>query len=199
MNPQSVKKLNREFYTGNNVVSIARKIIGKKLVTFFGGILTSGIISETEAYAGIIDKASHAFGGRRTARTRVLYERGGVAYIYLCYGIHSLFNVVSGHEGTPHAILIRGIVPVDGIQEMSRRTGKKIDPQMEISGPGKVCTALGIHYSSTGTDLTGNTIWLEDSGMVVSKADILISRRIGVDYAGKDALLPWRFNLRLDK
>jgi DNA-3-methyladenine glycosylase len=192
----------RTFYLRPDVVTIARELLGKKLCTRFDGIVTAGIIMETEAYEGVTDRASHAYGNRRTARTEVMYRIGGTAYIYLCYGIHSLFNVVTNGEGIPHAVLIRGIEPVEGIQTMLARTGKQKITKAFGSGPGKVSKALGIHYSSTGLDLTRKpadafepAIWIEEGNDPADPAKITITPRIGVDYAGEDALRPYRFVL----
>ena len=102
-------KIPLSFYQSDDVVFLARSLLGKSLLTFLDGKLTGGIITETEAYAGINDKASHAYGGRKTKRTEVMYREGGVCYVYLCYGIHYLFNVVTGKKDVPHAVLIRGI------------------------------------------------------------------------------------------
>jgi len=195
--------LSSEFYTRPDVVQIARELLGKLLVTRIDGLLTSGRISETEAYAGTIDRASHAYGERRTTRTEIMYRKGGTAYVYLCYGIHSLFNVVTNGEGIPHAVLIRGITPVDGVNEMLARSGKPGLEKGTGSGPGKVSKLLGIHYSHTGLDLTSQSpkknkpaIWIEDTGFHVRKTSILITPRIGVGYAGEDAALPYRFVLK---
>ena len=186
-------KLNKSFYRRKDVVEVAKDLLGKYIYTNFEGILTSGIICETEAYAGIIDKASHAYGGRRSERTEIMYRDGGTAYVYLCYGIHSLFNVVTNKDGIPHAVLIRGIFPDKGIEKMLERTGKqKLEKNFGV-GPGKVSKALGIHFKDSGIDLIGDKIWLEDNGIVVNKKDIIATSRIGVDYAAEDALLPYRF------
>lgn len=186
-----MSKLKKEFYLRQDVVMIARELLGKLLVTKFNGHITSGIITETEAYNGVVDKASHAYGNRRTNRTEVMYQSGGVAYVYLCYGIHSLFNVVTNQMDIPHAVLIRSVKPVDGIKWMQqRRDGRKISEYVE--GPGNVSKVLGIHYSHTGLSLCGNCIWIEDATNVEEK-DLIITPRIGVDYAGEDALLPYRF------
>ena len=145
--------LSRSFYTRTDVVQISRDLLGKFLVSRTNGVLTSGMICETEAYAGITDRASHAYGGRRTARTEIMYAVGGTAYIYLCYGFHSLFNVVTNSAGVPDAVLIRGIVPEEGKEIMLHRSGKKsIDKNFAI-GPGKVSKIMGIHYSLSGIDL----------------------------------------------
>ena len=192
--------IRKDFYTRSNVVIIARELLGKLLVTQFEGKVSSGIITETEAYEGITDRASHAYSGRRSERTEIMYRIGGTAYVYLCYGVHSLFNIVTNVEGIPHAILIRGIIPVDGIQYMLERTGKKEILKDFSNGPGKVSKALGIHYSHTGFQLTikpcrkcDSGIWLEDNGFSVTREEIKVTPRIGVDYAGEDALRPYRF------
>ncbi len=187
-------KLKKKFYLSDDVVATARTLLGKHLCTNFDGKgLTSGIITETEAYAGIIDKASHAYGGRRSERTEIMYWEGGVAYVYLCYGVHSLFNIVTSKKNNPHAILIRAIKPMSGIGLMLERTGKKALNEKSGIGPGKVTKLLGIHYSHTGTSLLGNEIWLEDKGMKISSESIIACPRVGVDYAGEDARLPYRF------
>ena len=198
--------IEKDFYLRDDVVTIARELLGKYLVTNFDGFLTSGFITETEAYAGIVDKASHAYGNRLTKRTEVMYRCGGVAYIYLCYGVHSLFNIVTNREGIPHAVLIRGIQPVDGKQTMLKRTGKKNISNNFGNGPGKVSKILGFHFSHSGIPLTysntGNRktrkseelkIWLEDRNLIVRDDKIKITSRIGVNYAGDDAKLPYRF------
>jgi DNA-3-methyladenine glycosylase len=198
--------LPHSFFLNEDVVEIARDLIGKTLVTSFGGVITSGMITETEAYAGVTDRASHAFGGRYTSRTSIMYQTGGTAYVYLCYGVHSLFNVVTNIEGVPDAVLIRGIKPQDGVGKMLERTGKsKIDKYFG-AGPGKVSRCLGIHFSHSGlpvTELYGKStetvlqIWLENNDLVIDKKEITVGPRIGVDYAGGDALLPYRFLLKM--
>jgi len=190
--------LPRDFYTRSDVVLIARELLGKRLVTEFNGIMTSGIITETEAYAGVTDKASHAYGGRQTERTGIMYREGGTAYVYLCYGIHSLFNVVTNLPGIPHAVLIRGIKPEEGIQMMQNRTGKTGITLKSGNGPGKVAKLLGIHYSHSGIDMVDKemrkpAIFIENTEIQILPSSIIKSSRIGVDYAGEDALLPYRF------
>jgi DNA-3-methyladenine glycosylase len=191
-------KIGREFYERDDVVRIARELIGKYLFTNFEGITTGGIIIETEAYEGVTDRASHAYGNRRTARTEVMYAGGGMAYVYLCYGIHSLFNIVTNIKGVPHAVLIRGIVPVQGLDIMQTRIQKPVSVPGSGSGPGKVSKLLGIHFSHSGLDLAGEKIWLEDRGLDLEAA-IIAGARIGVDYAGQDALLPYRFRVPEEK
>jgi DNA-3-methyladenine glycosylase len=190
------------FYQRENVVLIARELLGKMLFSQFDGIITGGIIVETEAYAGITDRASHAFGNKRTARTEVMYAQGGTAYIYLCYGIHSLFNVVTNKKDVPDAVLIRAIKPVVGIQAMLNRIEKKSMDKDFGLGPGKVSKILGIHFSNTGMDLTKKPsglkedgIWLEDIGTKILHETIITGPRVGVDYAGRDALRPYRFRI----
>lgn len=191
-----MKKLQLDFYRRENVLQIAEELMGKLVITKKDGIMTSGRIVECEAYAGAPDKASHAFGGRRTNRNEVMYGNGGLAYVYLCYGIHHLFNVVTNSKDTPHAILIRSLEPVKGIKDMLLRTGKKQIDNTLTRGPGNVSKALGIHTMDSGIPLTGRTIFLADDGFVYSKKEIFTSPRIGVDYAGADALLPYRFYIK---
>ena len=191
-----MKKLAFDFYNRENVLQIAEELLGKLLVTTKDGITTSGRIVECEAYAGAPDKASHAYGGRRTNRNEVMYGEAGVAYVYLCYGIHHLFNVVTHSKDIPHAILIRALEPVKGIKDMLLRTGKKQMDNTLTRGPGNLSRALGIYTTDSGSLLTGKKIFLADDGLVYSKKEIFTSPRIGVDYAGEDALLPYRFYIK---
>lgn len=184
-------KLPLSYYLQEDVIEIARDLIGKKLVTCFNGEVTSGIITETEAYAGETDRASHAFGGRRTERTETMYAKGGVAYVYLCYGIHHLFNIVTHQKDIPHAVLIRGILPLDGFEIIKERRNSPLPIQKIASGPGTVSKALGITTKNNGISLIKNEIWLESTK--IKPFQIKKGPRIGVDYAGKDALLPYRF------
>jgi DNA-3-methyladenine glycosylase (3mg) len=190
-----MQKLDSDFYNRADVVKIAKDLIGKVLVTQFGQVLTSGRIVETEAYAGVIDKASHAYGGRRTNRTEVMYKNGGVAYVYLCYGIHYLFNVVTNVADTPHAVLIRALEPLQGVETMLARTGKKVADYTLTKGPGNVSKALGIATSHTGWDLRSDELFIAADGCTPKAKDIIATPRIGVDYAGEDAKLPYRFIL----
>jgi len=187
-------KLSKAFYQSDDVVGLARDFLGKVLVTAFDGNITAGIITETEAYAGITDRASHAYGGRNTIRTAPMYLGGGHAYVYLIYGIHSLFNIVTGPPGTPHAVLVRAVYPLEGIASMLKRR-KQPGSTPDTSGPGKLAQALGIHYDHSGEDLTGERIWIEDRGLDISNCTVSAGPRIGIEYAGEDALLPFRFLL----
>lgn len=186
-----------DFYRQEDVVQLSRDLLGKVLCTKINGRqLTSGIITETEAYCGRNDKACHANDGKRTARTEIMYAAGGRAYVYLCYGIHHLFNVVTNREGQADAILIRAVKPVDGIDLMMERRDSNSLSETLTAGPGRLTEALGITRDYSGTDLTGGTVWIEDRGHSLGIDDIKSSPRIGVDYAGEDAKLPWRFYLK---
>ncbi|GAA4461968.1 DNA-3-methyladenine glycosylase [Nemorincola caseinilytica] len=181
------------FYQRADVLTIARELLGKVIVTRFNGIITSAMITETEAYAGAPDRASHAFGNRRTTRTEVMYATGGVAYVYLCYGIHHLFNVVTNAGDIPHAVLVRAVEPLEGIEDMLLRRGRHMVTPQLTAGPGALSVALGIHTSHTGTSLQGPEITIEDRGIKVRPKNIVATPRIGVAYAQEDALLPYRF------
>lgn len=188
--------LPESFYTRKDVVKIAKELLGKVLVTEFDGVRTSGMIVETEAYAGVTDKASHAYGNRRTNRTEVMFAHGGAAYVYLCYGIHHLFNVVTNVADTPHAILLRGIEPLEGIDTMLYRRNKvKLQPSL-TAGPGAMSMALGIHTTHTGVSLQGPQIYIEDRGIKINSKDIVAATRVGVAYAADDALRPYRFYIK---
>lgn len=181
-------KLLKSFYIRDNVELVARELIGKILYCRNHEGTASGIIVETEAYHES-EMACHAYGGKRTHRTKTLFKEGGIAYIYLCYGIHHLFNVVTGPEDSGQAVLIRAIQPLSNISLMEKRRsfqGKHIG-----NGPGKLSRALGIEMNLNEADLTSDRIWIEEG--VEKKIDITKCTRIGVDYAGEHALIPWRF------
>ncbi len=192
-----MKKLRQEFYTRDDVVTVARDLLGKVLCSRIDGQLTKAVITETEAYAGTSDRASHAFGGRRTKRTEPMYRAGGTAYIYLCYGIHHLFNVVTGGVDDPLAVLVRAGDPLTGVDDMLKRRGKESVGKALLGGPGSLASALGIHTRLSGESLLGRTIWIEDHEIDVVSSEIVIGPRIGVDYAGKDAARPYRFRIDL--
>jgi DNA-3-methyladenine glycosylase len=191
--PGNLKKLDHAFYDRKNVVLIARELLGKILVTQFEGMRTSGRIVETEAYNGVIDRASHAFGGRRTNRSETIYGGPGTVYVYIVYGLHYLFNVVTNKKDTPHAILIRALEPVEGVDYMLKRTGKPVADYTITKGPGNLARALGISKIHTGGNLFSKEIFIEDDGLRYKKDQIVVTHRIGVDYAGMDAQLPYRF------
>lgn len=189
----SGEKLHRSFYERQDVVSIARDLVGMVLCTHIGNHFTSGIIMETEAYCGRGDKACHASGGRRTERTETMYKRGGTAYVYLCYGIHHLFNVVTNEKEEADAVLIRSIKPLDGKKQICYRRGfDDIKPAL-TAGPGRLTEALGITTELDETDLMNGTIWIEDRNLSIPEKELVSTTRIGVSYAGEDAKLPWRF------
>lgn len=187
-------KLPLAYYRQEDTLAVARDLLGKILVSNVNGEgICSAIITETEAYLGAVDKASHAYGNRRTPRTNTMFLAGGVAYVYLCYGIHHLFNIVTHKEGIPHAILVRAVYMLSGHEIVSQRTGKQ-NTQL-FDGPGKLTRAMGITTRHNASPLTGNTIWLEDHYLQPQKQQIIITARVGVEYAGDDALLPYRFIL----
>jgi DNA-3-methyladenine glycosylase len=190
-----MKKLGPKFYLRDDVTRIAKELLGKVLVTNWDNEYTSGRIVETEAYAGEIDMASHASKGR-TKRTEVIFGKGGTAYVYLCYGIHQMFNIVTNKEGVPHAILIRAVEPIEGIDIMLKRT-KKTKADLTLGrGPGNVGKAFGFHTSQCGQLLNSNELYIADDGFKVTPSMIGASPRIGVDYAGEHAEWHYRFYLR---
>lgn len=191
-----MRKIQKSFYVREDVLQIAQELLGKIIITQIDGMLTVARIAETEAYAGITDKASHAWNGRRTNRTEIMYAEGGKAYVYLCYGIHHLFNVVTNAVDIPHAILIRGAEPVQGIDIMLERTKKKKADLTLTRGPGNLSKALGILTAHSGVSLLSKEIFIADDGYVLNKKYIISTPRIGVDYAAEDALLPYRFIIK---
>ncbi|ROI05830.1 DNA-3-methyladenine glycosylase [Chryseobacterium sp. G0240] len=192
-------KLPLSYYSNQDVLFLAQDLLGKVLFTEVNGEITAGIIVETEAYFGTKDKASHAYGGRRTNRTEPLYSHGGISYVYLCYGIHHLFNVVTSVEDDPHAVLIRAVEPLIGKEIMESRRSMPASRAAISSGPGSAAKALGINKSFNKKNLAGNEIWIEDHSIQYSSENIIASPRIGVAYAQEDALLPWRFFVKNNK
>ena len=188
-------KLPRAFYTHADVVTVARRLLGRLLVVpARGGRRVSGLIVETEAYRGPEDRASHAYGGRRTPRTETMYGRGGTAYVYFVYGMYHQFNVVTSVADVPHAVLVRALEPVEGLALMRRRRGGGPEGTL-TSGPGRLCIALGIDRRLDRADLLGDRIWLERGRRVGSSA-IASGPRVGIDYAEQWVARPWRFWLR---
>lgn len=187
--------ISQELYLSDNVESVARRLLGCELHSQKGGVHTSGIIVETEAYKGIVDQASHSFGGRKTGRTEVMFGIGGIAYVYLCYGIHHLFNVVTNREGIPDAVLIRAIQPKEGIETQLDRRGLPKVQRRVGGGPGLVSRALGISVGDSGKSLIGGEIWITEN-VALPEAEIIASPRVGVDYAGEHAQWPWRFRVK---
>ncbi|MFI5375550.1 MAG: DNA-3-methyladenine glycosylase [Candidatus Rokuibacteriota bacterium] len=187
-------KLSREFYTRPDVVTVARRLLGQLLVVPTRTGRVSGIIVETEAYRGPADRASHAYGGRRTLRTETMYAPGGTAYVYFVYGMYHQFNVVTGVADIPHAVLIRALEPVEGLAIMQRRR-RGVGLHGLTSGPGKLCIALGIDRRHDRADLLGDRVWIEARPRVPARA-IAAGPRVGIDYAGAWVDRPWRFWLR---
>jgi DNA-3-methyladenine glycosylase len=192
--------LPEKFYSTGHVTDIARNLLGKVLYTFFDNELTGGKIVEAEAYCGQTDRASHAFKNKLTPRTRTMFGKPGTAYVYLCYGIHELFNVVTNINGMADAVLIRAIEPVVGFETIKIRRNINSNSINLTSGPGKLSKALKISRNQNGIDLTSKTggLWIE-KGIEELDSKIIASKRIGVDYAGPDAALPWRFYLESNK
>lgn len=192
------KRLDRTFFSNPDVVEIAEALLGKFICTKIDGLYCEAMITETEAYAGNNDKACHAHLGRYTKRTATMYEEGGTAYIYLCYGIHHLFNIVTNRGGNADAVLIRAIEPVEGTDFMLKRRNAKILKPSLFSGPGKLTKALGINKSFNATDLVNSEeIFIVDGNIKINH--IVKTTRIGIDYAGEDAFLPWRFYISGNK
>lgn len=188
-------KLPREFYTRPNVLTVARDLLGKLLVVpARGGRRVSGIIVEAESYRGPHDRAAHSYGGRRTLRTETMYGIGGTAYVFFVYGMYNQFNVVTNVPDAPHAVLIRALQPVEGIELMRKRRHGQPDHNL-TNGPGKLCIALGIDRRLDGADLVGSKVWIEE-GDRISRLQIAAGPRIGIDYAEEWKDKPWRFWLK---
>jgi DNA-3-methyladenine glycosylase len=187
-------RLGRDFYTRADTLAVARELLGKRLVVpDAAGRRVSGRVVEVEAYLGVEDRAAHSYGGRRTRRTETMYAVGGAAYVFFVYGMHHQFNVVTGPAGQPHAVLVRAVEPDEGVELMKGR--RPVSKQRELtSGPGKLCRALALDLSFDGEDLTtSRRVWLEETGETYAPQQVADGPRIGVDYAGEDALRPWRF------
>lgn len=196
---KSWKKLPASFYGRSDVVAITKELLGKILVTNFNDVVTAGRIVEAEAYNGPHDKASHSFGNRRTKRTEVMYASGGVAYVYLCYGIHQMFNVVTNVQDVPNAILIRALEPIIGTNAMLERSNKSVHGFDLTRGPGNVGKALALNTQHTGMSLQSDEVYIADDGLRYSDDEIGITTRIGVEYAAEDSLLPYRFIVKGNK
>jgi DNA-3-methyladenine glycosylase len=191
-------KLTIDFYQRKDVVKIARELLGKGLFTSVNGIISGGMIVETEAYSWK-ERGCHAYGKKKTQRNAVMFGPGGHAYVYLCYGMHHLFNIVTNVEEVPEAVLIRALEPVAGIDEMHLRRGTLKHNLHLTSGPGKLTKALGIDRTFNGKFLLNADVWVEDLDIKIPLRDAVASERIGIDYAGEDARLPWRFTIRDNK
>lgn len=191
-----MKKLPASFYQRKDVLLVAKELIGKVMVTNWNGAVTAGRIVECEAYDGIVDKASHAFGGRRTARNETMYAEAGTVYVFICYGIHHLFNVITNGKDIPHAILIRALEPIRGVDKMMKRRKKK---QMDYSitkGPGSLSVAMGISVRHNNFSMQSNQLYIADDGFVVQNKNIAVSPRVGVESSGVASTYPYRFFIK---
>ncbi|WP_017416274.1 DNA-3-methyladenine glycosylase [Clostridium tunisiense] len=193
-------KLDKTFYR-RDTLPVAKELLGKKLVHKINGRILSGIIVETEAYMGIQDKAAHSYGGRKTERTKVMFEAGGVSYIYFIYGLYYCFNVVTAEEGIPQAVLIRAVQPVEGIEDMALlRANKNIKELTKkqiiniANGPAKLCSALKLDKTLNAVSLTSDILYIEDVNY--NNFEIVETTRIGIDYAEEAKDYPWRFYIK---
>lgn len=194
-----MKKLPIQFYSRQNVVQIAKDLLGKIIITNFDGVITSGRIVETEAYIGLTDRASHSYNGKRTLRNEHMYGNAGTAYVYICYGMHHLFNVVTNKKNIPDAVLIRALEPLKGIEVMVKRTGKTKPDFTLTKGPGNAGKALGISKKHSGINLSGDEIIIYEDSFKITEKEVGISKRIGVEGAGEAALNPYRFFIKGNK
>jgi DNA-3-methyladenine glycosylase len=186
--------LSSDFFLNPNVQQVAKELLGKTLFTNINGTISSAIITETEAYQGPEDRASHAYNNKRTQRTEVMYAKGGCCYIYLCYGIHYLFNIVTNHANIPHAVLIRSAIIKSGLSAIQSRRNDNISDTQLLHGPGNFAKGMGITIDFNGLYLNSKNIWIENTssnGLSIESAP-----RVGIDFAGPDALLPWRYILK---
>ncbi len=187
----------------DDAVTVARNLLGQRLVRVFDGERLSGTIVEVEAYLGLHDAAAHTFNGRRTARNESMYLPGGHAYVYMIYGIHHCLNVVCGAAGDGTAVLIRALEPLEACETMLRNRvgGRTLRRELKkhdlCSGPGKLTQAMAIDRDFDGESLTDSSrLWIEQEVVSVAHDSIVSSPRIGVDYAGEWAKEPLRFFLR---
>lgn len=185
-------KLNKSFYTRQDTLAIAKELLGKYVFTQLDGVLTGGMIVETEAYIGPEDSGSHAFNHRRTPKNETMYAEGGVTYMYICYGIHDMLNVVTGQAGSSHAVLIRAIEPTIGIEFMQERRGN-VPLKRLATGPGALAKALGLKKYHDAYDLTSSEIWIEDQGLLVDEKSVKATGRVGLGCKEPYLSIPWRF------
>ena len=195
------KLLPPSYFESTDVTFLARDLLGKFLCTEIDGLFTSGMIVETEAYRGPDDRACHAYNNRRTSRTEVMFGGGGHAYVYICYGMHHLMNVVTGPKDDAHAVLIRALEPADGIEIMAERRQLDISDVRLTKVPGSLSVAMGLKNPLSGTSLYDpkSPIWLEDRSVKYSATEICISKRIGVESAGEAAHWLWRYFVKGNK
>ncbi|MBW9159576.1 DNA-3-methyladenine glycosylase [Clostridium sp. FP2] len=194
-------KLTRKFYA-KETLQVAKELLGKVVVHQVNGVKLKGKIVETEAYIGSIDKASHAYGGKKTPRLEALYGKPGIAYVYFIYGMYHCFNVITKKEGYPEGVLIRAIEPIDGIDEMSKLRFNKVHNELTkaqfknlSSGPSKLCIAMNINKENNKQDLCAGNLYIEES-MDKEKIEIIEAKRIGIDYAEEAKDFKWRFYIK---
>ena len=192
-------KLPLSFYQRDDAVLVARQLLGKHVYTSIDGRLTGGLIVETEAYQGPEDRGSHAYNHRRTPRNETMFNAGGVVYMYICYGIHDMLNIVTGIEGSSHAVLIRAIEPRIGVDIMRERRNLFNEDSRLCRGPGALAKALGLVKAHNGISLLEDKIWIEDKGDVIEEEDIIPSARVGMNFDGPYKTIPWRFYVRGNK
>ncbi|MCB2292758.1 DNA-3-methyladenine glycosylase [Clostridium algoriphilum] len=194
-------KLTREFYA-KETLQVAKELLGKILVHKVNGEELRGMIVETEAYIGSIDKACHAYGGKKTPRVETLYGRPGIAYVYFIYGMYHCFNVITKEEGYPEGVLIRALQPIQGLDEMSNLRYKKDYNELTKSqiknlttGPSKLCIAMNINKGNNNQDLCKGELYIEDS-KDIEKIIIIEAKRVGIDYAEEATDFLWRFYIK---
>jgi len=189
-------KLDLDFYLRDNTIQISKDLLGKFLFTKSKGIITGGMIVETEAYTGINDRASHVYNNKKTTRTKTMYKNGGISYVYLCYGMHHLFNIITNKKKHPHAILVRAIEPTKGLKKMISRRNIKSNQYNLTNGPAKLTKALNIDLNDNNICLVNSRIWLEDRKNFLLDSNIIKTTRIGIDNAGEYVNKPWRFYIK---
>ncbi|MEO8795902.1 MAG: DNA-3-methyladenine glycosylase [Daejeonella sp.] len=194
-----MRKLSADFFQREDTLTIARELLGKVLISNINDQLTGGIIVETEAYQGPLDRGSHAYGGKRTARNEMMYNRGGLVYMYICYGIHDMINVVTGSNDSSHAILIRALQPTLGLEVMRERRNIYNQDKRLCQGPGALSKAMGLNKSHNGIDLQHDLIWIEDQNINFSNDEILETARVGMNFDGPYKTIPWRFLVKDNK
>lgn len=197
-----MEKVNKQFFKVD-ALQLSKNLLGKILVRNDNGNLISGKIIETEAYIANVDKASHAYNGRKTERVMPLYEAGGISYVYFIYGKYFCFNVISGEKGNAQGVLVRALEPLENLDAMSKNRFNKSYSELSkrqilnlTSGPSKLCMALNINREMNRKDLTGNELYICESNFKYKENDIVKCKRIGIDYAEEAINFPWRFYVK---
>lgn len=196
-------RLNREFFARDTLI-VSKELLGKVLVREIGGIKLKAKIVETEGYIGAIDKASHAYGGKKTARVEPLYGMPGISYVFSIYGMYVCFNIITKEEGSPEGVLIRAVEPIQGFEQIAQNrfslSYNELLPKYIknlTNGPSKLCIALGISKERHNfMDLiTSDELYVED-GEKINIEDIVETTRVGIDYAEEAVYFPWRYYIR---